>query len=63
MFAIAVMGTVCAAGIAFYVRFLVAICTEFIHRRICYLVRLQSDSEEYPTLEPLERKKSIARAA
>jgi hypothetical protein len=62
MFAMA-MATVCAAGIAFYVRFLVALCTECIHRRICYLVRLQPASSEYTVLEPLEIVKSIPRAA
>jgi hypothetical protein len=63
MLAIAVMGTVCAAGIAFYVRFLVALCTECLHRRICYLVRLEPARNEYPTLELLEMDKSLRRAA
>lgn len=63
MFAIAAMGTVCAAGIAFYVRFLVALCTECMHRRICYLVRLEPGRNEYPTPELLETDKSLRRAA
>jgi hypothetical protein len=63
MFGIAVMATVCAAGMAFYVRFLVALCTECVHRRICYLVRLEPRANQYSTLEPLEMDKSLGRAA
>src|ERR1700756_2595729 len=50
MFAIAAMGAVCAAGIGFYVRFLLALCTRCIHRQICYLVRLEPGRNEDPLL-------------
>ena len=63
MFAIAAMGAVCAAGIGFYVRFLLALCTRCIHRQICYLVRLEPGRNEDPTPELLETDKSLRRAA
>jgi len=41
------MATVCLLGVAFYARFLFALCKECRHRRICYLVLLQSHSPEH----------------
>lgn len=62
MIALCLLLTVCAA-IPFYVRFLIAICRERWHARICYLVRLESAENQIPAVE--ERHESVvgARAA
>jgi uncharacterized protein (UPF0179 family) len=41
------MTALCVVGVAFYVRFLVALCKECRIRRICNLVRLQSELDQY----------------
>ncbi len=46
MFVTGVMTVLCTAGIAFYVRFLVALCKECKPRRIGYWVRLRLSSGE-----------------
>ena len=38
-----------AQATAFYVRFLIAICKESKGQRICHLVRLRSDWDEFAT--------------
>jgi len=63
MVAIAAMTALCTIGIGFYVRFLVALCKECSHHRICYLVRLQPSSEEYVLPNTQELGASISRAA
>jgi hypothetical protein len=63
MGAIALMSVLCTAGVAFYVRFLVALWKESKHRWICYLVRLEPDANEYLISEPREVKTSFSQAA
>jgi hypothetical protein len=41
-----VMTVLCSVGVAFYLRFLVALCKECKHQRICYLVRMPPESAE-----------------
>jgi hypothetical protein len=41
-----VFTAVCAMGVAFYLRFLMALCKEGLHTRICYQVRLQPGTRE-----------------
>jgi len=53
----------CTAGIAFYVRFLVALCKECTPRRIGYWVRLRLGSGEDAIAELQQRKKPVTRAA
>jgi hypothetical protein len=63
MVAAAVITAVCSFGVAFYIRFLVALCQEWRHQRICYLVRLQPDSSEHVIPAAPELETSIGRAA
>ena len=53
----------CTAGVAFYVRFLVALCKECTPRRIGYWVRVRLGSGENAISELQERKKPVTRAA
>jgi hypothetical protein len=63
MFVKTVVTVLCTAGIAFYVRFLVALCTECKPRSAGYRVRLRLGSGEDTIAELQERKKPVARAA
>jgi hypothetical protein len=63
MFVLAVMTALCAAGIAFCVRFLVALCRQCKPRRIGYWVRLRLSSGDDPITEPQQGKKPATRAA
>ena len=63
MFVILAMTALCTGGVAFYVRFLVALCKECRHQRICYVVRLQPESLEHIIPEAQELEASIRRAA
>ncbi len=63
MFAMAAMTVLCTAGIAFYVRFLVALCKECKPRRIGFWVRMRLASDEDVIGELQERKKLFNRAA
>jgi hypothetical protein len=63
MVGIAVMTISCAAGIAFYVRFLVALCRESKHRRIGYFLRINCDKGSYPVGEPQEPERAFRQAA
>ena len=63
MFVTVVMTVLCTAGIAFYVRFLVALCKERKPRLIGYWVRLRLGSGEDTIAELQERKKPVTRAA
>jgi len=63
MFVTVVMTVLCTAGIAFYVRFLVALCKERKPRLIGYWVRLRLGSGEDTIVELQERKKPVTRAA
>lgn len=63
MFVKNVMTVLCTAGIAFYVRFLVALCKECKPRSAGYWVRLRLGSGEGTIAELAERKKPVTRAA
>jgi hypothetical protein len=57
------MTVLCTASIAFYVRFLVALCKECKPRSIGYWVRLRLGSGEDTVAEMPERRKPVTRAA
>jgi len=57
------IATLCTLGTAFYLRFLIAVYKECRHYRICYLVRLQSDSLEHAIPDDRVLDVSIPRAA
>jgi hypothetical protein len=63
MFVTGLMTVLCTAGIAFYVRFLVALCKECKPRRIGYWVRLRLGTGEDAIAELQQRKKPVTRAA
>jgi hypothetical protein len=59
---IGIVTVLCAAAIAFYVRFLIALCTECKPRLIGYWVRVLGSGEK--TIAELEkRKQTVSRAA
>jgi hypothetical protein len=62
MIALCLLLTVCAA-IPFYARFLIAICRERWHARICYLVRLECAENQIPAVEKRHEPVLEARAA
>jgi hypothetical protein len=63
MFVMAAMTVLCTAGIAFYVRFLVALSKECKPRRIGFWVRMRLAADEDAIGELQERKKLFNRAA
>ena len=63
MFVMGAWTVLCTAGIAFYVRFLVALCKECKPRVIGYWVRLRLDTGGDTLAEPHERKRPAAHAA
>jgi hypothetical protein len=63
MFIRTVMTVLCTAGIAFYVRFLVALWKESKPLSSGYWVRLRLSSGEDSTVELRERRKPVTRAA
>jgi len=63
MFVMALMTVLCTAGVAFYLRFLVALCRECKPRPIGYWIRLRLGSGEDTAVEMRERKKPVMRAA
>jgi len=63
MFVTAVMTVLCTAGIAFYVRFLVALQKECKPRSIGYWVRRRLGSGQDTIAELPERKTPVTRAA
>jgi hypothetical protein len=58
-----VLTVLCIAGIAFYLRFLVALCKECKPSSVGYWVRLRLGSGEDTIADLPERKKPVARAA
>jgi hypothetical protein len=58
-----VMIVLCTAGVAFYLRFLMALCKESKSRSTGYWVRLRIRSAEDAIAEVQERKKPVAPAA
>lgn len=63
MFLKTVMTVLCTAGIAFYLRFLVALCKESKPRSTGYWVRLRLSSGEDTIAELPERRTPVTRAA
>ena len=63
MFLKTVMTLLCTAGIAFYARFLVALCKESNSRSSGYWVRLRLGSGEGKLAELPKRRKPVTRAA
>jgi len=63
MFVMALMTVLCTAGVAFYLRFLFALCRECKPRPVGYWIRLRLGSGEDTIVEMRERKKPAARAA
>lgn len=63
MFVMALMTVLCTAAVAFYLRFLVALCRECKPRPIGYWIRLRLDSGEDTIVEMRERKEPATRAA
>ena len=57
------MATLCTLGVAFYARFLFALCKECRQERICYLVRLHTHSLETTVPDDDVLDPSIPRAA
>jgi len=63
MFLKTLMTLLCTAGIAFYVRFLVALCKDRGARSSGYWVRLRLGSGEDTLTQLPERRKPVTRAA
>jgi hypothetical protein len=63
MFVIPAMMVLCTAGIAFYARFLVALCQECKHQRVVYWVRTRFGSGENEIPELQDGQKVFTRAA
>jgi hypothetical protein len=63
MFVMALMTVLCTAGIAFYLRFLVALCKECKPHSIGYWVRLRLAPSEDTIAEVRERDQTLTRAA
>jgi hypothetical protein len=63
MFLLAAMTVLVGAGLAFYTRFLLALCKEYKPRWIRYWVRLQPGSGPNVITELQERKRPGTRAA
>jgi hypothetical protein len=63
MFVMALMTVLCTCGVAFYVRFLVALCRECKPRPIGYWIRLRLVSSEDTIAELHEREQPLTRAA
>jgi len=59
----AVLTTVCTAGIAFYMRFLVALCKECERSWIGYLLRIEPDEVHIQIVEQPELETPLRRAA
>jgi hypothetical protein len=63
MIVISVWTLLCTAAIAFYLRFLVALCKECKSRLIGCRVRLRLSSSKDAMAEPRERTRSVTQAA
>jgi len=63
MFVTAAITLLCTAGVAFYARFLAALCRECKPRQGGHWVRLRLGSGEDAVVELPERKKPVTRAA
>lgn len=63
MLVMPMMTALCTAGVAFYVRFLVALCKECKPRRIGYWVRLRLGSGKNSIAELRGRRGPVTRVA
>ena len=63
MVAISVMTTLCSAGVAFYVRFLIALFNERKRHPNCYLVCLKASCDEHMLPNDEQLAASVSRAA
>jgi hypothetical protein len=63
MFAKMAMTILCMTGIAFYVRFLIALCKECKPHSVGYWVRLRLGSDEDTIAEVPEQRRVLTRAA
>lgn len=63
MFAKTIVIVLCAAGVAFYVRFLMALSMESKPHSTGYWVRLRLGSGEGTIAKPPDRRKPVSRAA
>jgi hypothetical protein len=63
MILISVWTLLCTAGIAFNLRFLVALCKDRKPRLLGYWVRLRLNSSEGAIAEPRERTRSVTQVA
>jgi len=63
MAVIVTMVILCAAAVAFCLRFLMALSEERERSWICYLVRLEPSPRGKRAVDSLEKKHSVARAA
>ena len=63
MLVMAIMTLLCTAGVAFYLRFLGALCRESKSQLIGYWIRLRLDSGENAVTELHPQKSSMTRAA
>ena len=54
---------ICAAAVAFYVRFFVALCKECNQTRTCYLVCIVATGDEDSALQPMREETISKRAA
>lgn len=57
------LATFWIVGVPFYVRFLVALCGEIRHVKICYLVRIEPTTSEVALIKPRQERTLRARAA
>jgi hypothetical protein len=58
-----ILTAICAVGVSFYLRFLVALCKEWRFTRICYLTRLEPKAHERLMSEAVQEEKMSRRAA
>jgi hypothetical protein len=63
MFVMALMTVLCAAGVAFYAKFLLALCKEPKRGPVGYWALLRLGSAEHANSVPPEREKTPLRAA
>lgn len=63
MFVSAALTLLCTAGVAFYLRFLVALCMECKPCWGGYWVRLRLNSREHTLVEMPDRTRAVTRAA
>ena len=57
------MAVLCAVGVTFYMRFLIALCKECRPQGISYLVRLQSEWDDEVLAESIEPRTSLTGVA